>query len=402
MAEGYKKPSKEQLETAEYIAAMNARSAALNECDSLSIHRGLDDIERPNFSRSTSSTISRLFGRGKPEGEGLLAASNDLEDLDIVIDFSGLGGREKEQNQIETTLKEIAAEQKSILDLRSGKTTSIPGSPSSGTSPGSQRDSPDRPRTPPVNPELAFQNESAITPSKLRTRSPAVSPVKTVIFRWDADDTMEEPNNRQLLRAIQELSQTFEDRIRNVEVAVNIPAVELEEMNPHLRGGRVENHLGTPPPVHPTEIQTSISPSSMVELNTTSALANYATEADVLATASTGGFWEDDPEEIVKKKVNELKHKFHYGRQLQIKHLPRDVIEELEDTSKDPKDSVCNGGGAGLGLEFHRVRGVLALLVTTQTRTGQEASPLCLRDVSRPVILEECLLVGPLDNFWRF
>nr|CAD7412864.1 unnamed protein product [Timema cristinae] len=97
---GYKKPSKERLETAEYIAAMNARSAALNECDSLSIHRGLDDIERPNFSRSTSSTLSRLFGRGKPEGEGLLAASNDLEDLDIVIDFSGLGGREKEQNQM--------------------------------------------------------------------------------------------------------------------------------------------------------------------------------------------------------------------------------------------------------------------------------------------------------------
>nr|CAD7194233.1 unnamed protein product [Timema douglasi] len=34
-----------------------------------------------------------------------------------------------------------------------------------------------------------------------------------------------------------------------------------------------------PPPVHPTEIRISISPSSAVELNTTSALANYATEA---------------------------------------------------------------------------------------------------------------------------
>nr|CAD7604972.1 unnamed protein product [Timema genevievae] len=34
-------------------------------------------------------------------------------------------------------------------------------------------------------------------------------------------------------------------------------------------------------PVHPTEIRTSISPSSAVELNTTSALANYATEADL-------------------------------------------------------------------------------------------------------------------------
>nr|CAD7588749.1 unnamed protein product [Timema genevievae] len=35
-----------------------------------------------------------------------------------------------------------------------------------------------------------------------------------------------------------------------------------------------------PPPVHPTEIRTLISPSSAVELNTTSALANYAAEAD--------------------------------------------------------------------------------------------------------------------------
>nr|CAD7394881.1 unnamed protein product [Timema cristinae] len=55
--------------------------------------------------------------------------------------------------------------------------------------------------------------------------------------------------------------------------------VELEEVNPNLRGGRVENHLGKTTPVHPTEIRTSISPSSAVELNTTSALANYATEA---------------------------------------------------------------------------------------------------------------------------
>nr|CAD7448811.1 unnamed protein product [Timema bartmani] len=41
------------------------------------------------------------------------------------------------------------------------------------------------------------------------------------------------------------------------------------------KAGRKEK----PPPVHPTEIRTSISPSSAVGLNTTSALANYATEA---------------------------------------------------------------------------------------------------------------------------
>nr|CAD7196049.1 unnamed protein product [Timema douglasi] len=53
--------------------------------------------------------------------------------------------------------------------------------------------------------------------------------------------------------------------------------LNLEEVNPHLFGGRVENHLGKTTPVHP--VQTSISPSSAVELNTTSALANYAAEA---------------------------------------------------------------------------------------------------------------------------
>nr|CAD7393606.1 unnamed protein product [Timema cristinae] len=43
--------------------------------------------------------------------------------------------------------------------------------------------------------------------------------------------------------------------------------------------GFVSLVLEKPTPVHPTEIRTSISPSSAVELNTTSALANYATEA---------------------------------------------------------------------------------------------------------------------------
>nr|CAD7442722.1 unnamed protein product [Timema bartmani] len=48
-----------------------------------------------------------------------------------------------------------------------------------------------------------------------------------------------------------------------------------------LRLGHLVGPANTekPPPVHPTEIRTSISPSSAVELNTTSALANYATEA---------------------------------------------------------------------------------------------------------------------------
>nr|CAD7407828.1 unnamed protein product [Timema cristinae] len=50
-----------------------------------------------------------------------------------------------------------------------------------------------------------------------------------------------------------------------------IGKVELEEVNPHLRERRVENHSGITTPVHPTEIRTSIFPSSAVELNPTSA-----------------------------------------------------------------------------------------------------------------------------------
>nr|CAD7397155.1 unnamed protein product [Timema cristinae] len=67
--------------------------------------------------------------------------------------------------------------------------------------------------------------------------------------------------------------------LANYATEMGIGKVELEEVNPHLRGGRVENHLGKTPPVHSTEIRTSISPSSAVELYTTSALANYASEA---------------------------------------------------------------------------------------------------------------------------
>nr|CAD7202039.1 unnamed protein product [Timema douglasi] len=63
-----------------------------------------------------------------------------------------------------------------------------------------------------------------------------------------------------------------------------IGKVELEEVNPHLRGGRVESHLGKTTPSSPDRDRTSISPSSAVELNTTSALAYYATEQQMQLT----------------------------------------------------------------------------------------------------------------------
>nr|CAD7447115.1 unnamed protein product [Timema bartmani] len=71
--------------------------------------------------------------------------------------------------------------------------------------------------------------------------------------------------------------------------------ISVEEVNPHLRGGRVENHSGKTTPVHPTEIRTSISPSSVVWLNTTGALANYATEAASEVTARDSPGWISGP-----------------------------------------------------------------------------------------------------------
>nr|CAD7262359.1 unnamed protein product [Timema shepardi] len=66
--------------------------------------------------------------------------------------------------------------------------------------------------------------------------------------------------------------------------------VELEEVNPHLRGGRVENHLGKN---HPQFIRQRFEPRSprpqQSSLNKTSVLANYATEAVCLTANSTLG-----------------------------------------------------------------------------------------------------------------
>nr|CAD7577330.1 unnamed protein product [Timema californicum] len=73
-----------------------------------------------------------------------------------------------------------------------------------------------------------------------------------------------------IMRGIEENLKQASDSV-GTAIADKFNRVELEEVNPHSRGGRVENHLGKTTPVHPTEIRTSISPSSAVELNTTSA-----------------------------------------------------------------------------------------------------------------------------------
>nr|CAD7587558.1 unnamed protein product [Timema genevievae] len=69
-------------------------------------------------------------------------------------------------------------------------------------------------------------------------------------------------------RVLRKKSQLYLWNLLTVAVFYSLPVVQLV----------LTYQLEKPPPVHPTEIRTSISPSSAVELNTTSVLANYATE----------------------------------------------------------------------------------------------------------------------------
>nr|CAD7424663.1 unnamed protein product [Timema monikensis] len=106
-----------------------------------------------------------------------------------------------------------------------------------------------------------------------------------------------------------------------------IGKVELEEVNPHLRGGRVENHLGKKTPVNRTEIRTSISPSSAVKLNTTSMLANYATEAEA--------------------KVGRLKLSF--SERAQLSHCP--MSKQLFHIMSEKKTLLCVAADVTTGSE---------------------------------------------------
>nr|CAD7429095.1 unnamed protein product [Timema monikensis] len=93
----------------------------------------------------------------------------------------------------------------------------------------------------------------------------------------------------------------------HIPVREEFERVELEEVNPHLRGGSGKPFRKKPHPVHPTEIRTSISPSSEVELNTTSALANYATEAGRIRGSEPTFAWRESGKPFRKNDLTEIR-----------------------------------------------------------------------------------------------
>jgi len=63
-----------------------------------------------------------------------------------------------------------------------------------------------------------------------------------------------------------------------------------------------------------------------------SAAADNLWSSSVVATASTGASWVDEVHnnsDPIEKRIEDIKRKFHRGRILQIKHLPREITEEV-------------------------------------------------------------------------
>nr|CAD7570997.1 unnamed protein product [Timema californicum] len=99
--------------------------------------------------------------------------------------------------------------------------------------------------------------------------SPNTCQTLHVLYIHRSIQTLEEklfPNAPETRQAV------FDRNRTNYANGLGIGKVELEDVNPHLSGGRLENHLGKTTPSYPIEIRTSIAPTSAVELNTNLAL----------------------------------------------------------------------------------------------------------------------------------
>ncbi|CAG2057063.1 unnamed protein product, partial [Timema podura] len=116
----------------------------------------------------------------------------------------------------DSSLLNILAES-TAMDLRSGKTVLAPGSPENSSPTASstrhQSDSPLDRRTPPQDLSFIAQGEATTTPSRVRSYSPVVSPIKQVHFRKDQqEEAMPREDQLQLMVALQELTQTQDGR----------------------------------------------------------------------------------------------------------------------------------------------------------------------------------------------
>uniref|UniRef100_A0A0A9X590 P-type Cu(+) transporter n=1 Tax=Lygus hesperus TaxID=30085 RepID=A0A0A9X590_LYGHE len=78
----FRKSTREDLETAAYKQSLEAKEEGM---DSISVHRGVDDIDRPSAAQS-NSTLSRLFLRSRSfEKEDRLLNSDGEEDVEVMI-----------------------------------------------------------------------------------------------------------------------------------------------------------------------------------------------------------------------------------------------------------------------------------------------------------------------------
>nr|CAD7592436.1 unnamed protein product [Timema genevievae] len=104
-----------------------------------------------------------------------------------------------------------------------------------------------------------------------------------------------------------------------------------------------------PPPVHLTEIRTSISPSTAVELNTTSALANYATEADDIEKDLA------DEEVYVAERIAALNVSLIRTKEEDHEEEEDNAVDEFPDSTDDPEKL------EKIKLELERVRALKTL-----------------------------------------
>nr|CAD7427300.1 unnamed protein product [Timema monikensis] len=125
--------------------------------------------------------------------------------------------------------------------------------------------------------------------------------------------------------------------LTNYANGVEIAKVELEEVSPYLRGGRVENHLGKATPSSPDRDSNLDLPVLGSHFNTTSALANYAIEAEkfVETTTTSSSLASSSPEPTTPRPVKG---------------------DELDDEGRDSPPEITSSTSSDPGVAGHSRR----------------------------------------------